>query len=189
MLGAVAVASLAFFIYAVILTPASKDENVISAAKNACTLIGCTAGLIPVYFLDKYVIKFETKAPWYVQIIKLTLGLALVLLIKSVLKSPLTALLGANYERIVRYFLIVMFAGALWPLCFRWLCLIKIKKLDEVGEQVAYVISPEPGAVKEKAPAPTDTKGRKSSRRRGKARKNSNYSNKARSFNEKDGQE
>ena len=49
-------------------------ENYNNALKNACTLLGCTAGLIVVYFLDSKFIKFETEARWYAQLLKLAIG-------------------------------------------------------------------------------------------------------------------
>ena len=97
------------------------SHNYYSALKNACTLLGCTAGLILVYFLDSKFIKFETQAKWYAQLLKLILGLGGVLAIKAGLSSPLTALFGNEYvARAVRYFLIVAFAGGIWPLTFKW---------------------------------------------------------------------
>lgn len=110
------------FLYAALTPSADVDAaNLASALKNGATLLGCTAGLIPVYLLDRFVIKFDTGARWYAQVIKLAVGLGVVLLIKSGLSAPLVALFGNEYlARAVRYFLIVMFAGSLWPLTFAW---------------------------------------------------------------------
>lgn len=95
-------------------------HNYQSGLKNACTLLGCTAGLVVVHFVDSKYINFDTKAKWYAQILKLVIGLAGVLAIKSGLSAPLTALFGNEYiARAVRYFLIVVFAGAVWPLTFK----------------------------------------------------------------------
>ena len=95
-------------------------HNYQSGLKNACTLLGCTAGLVVVHFVDSKFINFDTKAKWYAQILKLVIGLAGVLAIKSGLSAPLTALFGNEYiARAVRYFLIVIFAGAVWPLTFK----------------------------------------------------------------------
>ena len=67
---------------------------------------------------QKY-IRFETKAIWWVQLIKVAVGLALVVAIKSGLKAPLIALIGhAGAANAVRYGLMVLFAGAVWPLAF-----------------------------------------------------------------------
>ena len=123
------VVSLAFFGYVISISGVSfiDSHNYYSGLKNACTLIGCTAGLVIVYFVDSKFIKFETNARWYAQIIKLLLGLGGVLVIKSGLSAPLTSLFGNEYvARAVRYLLIVVFAGAVWPLTFKWFSKFKI---------------------------------------------------------------
>lgn len=114
-------------------------HNYESGLKNACTLMGCTIGLIPAYIVDRKWTKFETKAPWYAQIIKIIIGLAVVLAIKSGLSSPLTSLCAGNAyaARVIRYFLIVVFAGVLYPISFKWYANMKIEKLDAFGEKVA----------------------------------------------------
>ena len=133
--------SFIFFGYVLLI---SGDEtldphNYESGLKNACTLMGCTIGLIPAYIVDRKWTKFETKAPWYAQIIKIIIGLAVVLAIKSGLSSPLTALCAGNAyaARIIRYFLIVVFAGVLYPISFKWYANMKIEKLDAFGKKVA----------------------------------------------------
>ena len=97
------------------------SDNFNSALKNAYTLLGCTAGLIVVYFLDSKFINFETDARWYAQILKLVIGLGVILLIKEGLKNPLNDLVGNEYiARSIRYFLVVLFAGGIWPITFKW---------------------------------------------------------------------
>ena len=133
--AALVLGSIGFFLYACVFTPASAEPNVVSARKNAMTLLGCSAGLLLVYPLDRFVIKFENKSSWYGHVIKVVLGFAIVLLIKELVKIPLTALLG-DYERPVRYFLIIAFGGAGWPYMFRYINKIKIPALDRFGERV-----------------------------------------------------
>ena len=73
-----------------------------------------------IYPIDVHVLKFETRAVWWVQLIKVVLGLALVLAVKSGLKTPLNWLCGGELVgRAARYFLIVLVAGLLWPMTFR----------------------------------------------------------------------
>lgn len=116
-------------------------HNFKSGLKNACTLLGCTAGLIPVYILDRKYIKFETNARWYAQIIKLVGGLLGVLAIKSGLSAPLTMLFGNEFiARAVRYFLIVAFAGSVWPLTFKWFSGLKIGFMERFTEWVGSKI-------------------------------------------------
>lgn len=101
--------------------PADVDEhNLASGIKNAYTLLGSLLGLLMVYFIDEKWLHFPVKAVWWAQIIKIAIGLGLVLAVKSGLKEPLNALLGEGVGRAVRYFLIVVVAGILWPLSFKW---------------------------------------------------------------------
>ena len=95
-----------------------QTENLYAGKKNAYTLVGCILGLLPAYCLDRKWIHFSTDGKWWVQILKVALGLGLVLAIKSGLSSPLALLFGEFPGRAVRYFLMVVFAGAIWPLTF-----------------------------------------------------------------------
>lgn len=95
-------------------------ENLQSGTKNAYTLLGALLGFLVVYFVDEKWLHFSVKAVWWAQIIKTALGLAVVLGIKEGLSAPLASLLGQYPGRAVRYFLIVVFAGVVWPLTFRW---------------------------------------------------------------------
>ena len=102
--------------------PADIDpHNLESGIKNAYTLAGSLVGLIIVYFVDEKYLRFDTKAVWWAQIIKVALGLLAVLAIKSGLKTPIDALCGGHMvARAIRYFLIVIMAGIVWPLTFKW---------------------------------------------------------------------
>ncbi len=95
-------------------------HNLASGVKNAYTLLGALLGLIIVYIVDKKWLHFPVKAVWWAQIIKVAVGLLLVLAVKSGLSNPLAWLFGASAGRAVRYFLIVLLAGILWPLSFKW---------------------------------------------------------------------
>lgn len=101
--------------------PADMDaENLASGIGNAWKMLGAVAGMTLAWLLDRRYIHFETQGVWWVQVIKVVVGMALLLAIKSGLKAPLLALLG--HEGLaggVRYFLLVLVAGAVWPLVFR----------------------------------------------------------------------
>ena len=95
-------------------------ENLASGIGKAWKMLGAVAGMTLAWLLDRRYIHFETQAVWWVQVIKVVVGMALLLAIKSGLKAPLLALLG--HEGLaggVRYFLLVLVAGAVWPLVFR----------------------------------------------------------------------
>ncbi len=102
--------------------PADIDsENLASAVKNAYTLAGATAGMLVVYAFDVNLLQFPEKAPWWGQLVKMAGGLALVLLVRVALKAPLTALCGGHQiASAIRYFLMVLVAGGVWPMTFRF---------------------------------------------------------------------
>ena len=104
-------------------------HNYTSAVKNAYTLTGCMLGFLVVYTVDLKWLKFDTKAVWWVQIIKIVGGLALVLAVKELMRAPLEAILPANtWARMLRYFLMVIMAGSVWPLTFKYFAKLGGKK-------------------------------------------------------------
>lgn len=118
-----AVLSAAFLAYVELYSfPADIDpHNMESAVKNAYTLLGCLLGLLIAYFVDEKKLHFPVKAVWWAQVIKVLVGLGLVLAVKEGLRGPLEALFdGHMVARGVRYFLMVIVAGILWPLTFPW---------------------------------------------------------------------
>ena len=103
--------------------PADVDAaNLASGVENAWKLLGATVGMLVGWWLDVRFIHFDTRAVWYVQLIKLVGGLALLLGIRAVLKAPLAAALGAGAGGAVRYGVMVLFAAAVWPRVFAPLC-------------------------------------------------------------------
>lgn len=112
-----------FFAYATFWNfPEDIDpHNLESAVKNAYTMMGCLVGIAVVYLAERRFVNFDTKAVWWAQILKAVLGLAAVLAVKEGLRKPLEMLMGDVLSaRAVRYFLIVVTAGLLWPMTFRW---------------------------------------------------------------------
>ncbi len=102
--------------------PADVDAaNLAEAVKNAYTMAGAVAGVLVVYAFDSKVLQFPTRAPWWGQLIKLAGGLALVMLVKTLLKAPLLSLCGGHAAaHAIRYFLVVLVAGGVWPMSFRF---------------------------------------------------------------------
>ena len=130
--GVMLVMSVAYLLYVQFYPfPADLDaHNYESALKNAYTLLGCLVGVFAVYFADDKKLRFDTKTScWWAQVLKAVLGLAAVLLVKEGLRSPLEAVFGGHLAaRAVRYFLIVVVAGILWPLTFPWFAKLGSKK-------------------------------------------------------------
>jgi hypothetical protein len=80
-----------------------------------------------VYPLEKKYVNFCERGSWKVQLVKILLGLGVVLAVKEGLRSPLEAIFAGHLAaRAVRYFLIVIVAGLLWPMTFRY-----IQRLDK----------------------------------------------------------
>lgn len=104
-------------------------HNLESAQKNAFTMLGCVVGIFVVYFVDSRYLNFETKAVWWAQIIKVVVGLALVIAVKELMRFPLDAIFNGHLvSRAIRYFLVVITAGVLWPLSFKWFSKLGTKK-------------------------------------------------------------
>ena len=137
LLGSLVGAAALYLVYVLVFPfPADIDPaHLDSALKNGYTLLGTLLGLCLVYFLDERYIHSKTGAPLPAQIIKLLGGGALAFALKAGLKSPLTALLGAGVESLPRYFLLVLFAGAVWPLTFPYLCRLFEKKAEKNAEK------------------------------------------------------
>lgn len=110
--------------------PADVDaHNLESALKNAYTMLGSTCGAAFICWADRRVLNFSTRAVWWAQLLKVILGLGLVLVVKEGLRIPLQLLFAGHMaERAVRYFLIVVTAGFLWPAAFSVFSKLGVKK-------------------------------------------------------------
>ena len=99
-----------------------RPQNVDPAGdgvKNAYVLVGAAVGMLLGKLIDDCFVRFETKAVWWVQIIKVVLGLVLILAIRFGLK----ALFGGDAEtallRGVRYFAMSFVGVGIYPILFR----------------------------------------------------------------------
>ena len=131
LLGVMTAISLAFVLYANLAAfPADIDaENLAHGQKNSYSLLGALLGFCLAYGIERKYIRFETKAVWWAQILKVVLGLAVVLAVKEGLKLVFSALgftwLGINA---IRYFAVVLMAATVWPLTFRFFARLGKKK-------------------------------------------------------------
>lgn len=109
--------------------PADVDPaHLASGQKTAWQMLALAIGLCILYPLDQKWIKFETGAVWWAQLLKLGIGAGLVMAVRMLLKAPLNALFGVNLGSGVRYFLMVVVAGILWPLTFQFWAKLGKKK-------------------------------------------------------------
>ena len=106
-------------------------HNLLSAQKNAYTLFGCMVGLVITYIVDLKYTRFPTKAVWWAQLIKAVGGILLVLMVKEGLRAPLDTLCDGHLAaRALRYFLMVMMGGVLWPMTFKHFSRIQAKDTE-----------------------------------------------------------
>lgn len=123
LLGSIAVLSLGLLIFVSFYKfPENVDmHNLQSGEKNAYKMLGCSLGILLAFEIDNKYLNFETKAPLLGQILKLSSGIVVLLGIKEGLRGPLNVIFDGSYIADgVRYLLIVIFAGCIWPLTFKW---------------------------------------------------------------------
>lgn len=116
-------AGIALVVYAEFCTPpiGAIAENTANGRATAYKMFGTSIGLVLTVWLDTKYIRFDTKAVWWAQIIKTLLGVGLVVGVRTLTKAPLLALCsGHDVAGFLRYFLMVLVGGILWPLTFRF---------------------------------------------------------------------
>ena len=120
--GALTLLSIAYILFVELYPfPADVDAaNYSSAISNGYTFLGCFAGVWVVYLVDEQKFQFKTDAIWWAQILKAIGGLVVVLAVKEGTKPILNALLPLMAARALRYFLMVVVAGIVWPMTFKW---------------------------------------------------------------------
>lgn len=128
-MGSMLATSVAYLAFVLLYRFPENTENIESGIKNAYKILGCIVGLWVAYEIDNKFIKFDTKAVWWVQIIKLVLGVIPLLAIKALLKAPLYALFNGNYiADAIRYFSVVLFAAGIWPFTFKYFAKLSKKQ-------------------------------------------------------------
>lgn len=123
LLGIMLTLSFAFVLYANLWAAPAEDaealENLREGQKNSYSLFGALLGFCVAYPIERRFIRFEEKALWWLQILKVVGGLIGLLAIKEGLKLLFSAVgfawLGTNA---IRYFAVVLFAALVWPLAF-----------------------------------------------------------------------
>lgn len=129
-LAVIAAMSLLYLLFVLLYKfPADVDAaNLASGTENAYKMLGCTLGIWISFEVDERFIHFDTTAVLWAQVLKFFLGILPVLAIKEGLRLPLEIIFGGYLADGVRYFLIVVFAGCVWPLTFKWFARLGHKK-------------------------------------------------------------
>lgn len=127
--------------------PADVDEyNLEHGIKNGWTLLGCSVGILVSLWLERRYVNFNPKAPFLRQIPKVLIGLILTLAIKEGTKPIFKLIFGdVLYTTAIRYFLVVVFAAAIWPITFGWFakgCPLssKAKKALKRAAKIALIV-------------------------------------------------
>ncbi len=102
--------------------PADIDQdNLYEARKNGYTMLGIALAVLVAAPLERRYVNFDTKAPRWAQVLKVTLGLIVVMGLRMGLKPVTSALFGGHpAEAAARYFIMVLTAILVWPLTFKW---------------------------------------------------------------------
>lgn len=116
---------LAWSVFQVIFTeifpfPADADaDRIMSGVKNSYKMLGAVAGLWVVFEVDTRFVRFETEAVWWAQLVKTAVGLGLTLGVKELCYLIFGLFVPSPADRACSYFIMVLFAGIIWPLTFK----------------------------------------------------------------------
>lgn len=97
----------------------SGDNVSVRYLENASKAGGAMSAMILVWLLDERYIRYDIRGPWWWQAVKYAFGLGSTVALLILLKAPIATLLQdhpAAYT--VRYFLVILWAGAVYPLLF-----------------------------------------------------------------------
>ena len=133
--GAMVLVALGLALYAELFPfPSDVDAaNLLSARENGWTLFGAAAGVLVMIPIERKYINYKTEAPLPGQILKFLCGAILAVAVKELMKLPLGAIFGdAAFPDAIRYFILVLFCGCIWPLTFPYFAKLGKKKEKEI---------------------------------------------------------
>ncbi len=111
--------SIAQVIYLTVALHGETEERLLHALDTSRKMCGASVGFWIAHECDKAFLHFDTNAVWWAQILKVLLGLVLTLGTKE-LAYLLFDPLGKPASQFLTYMVMVLFAGVVWPLTFRW---------------------------------------------------------------------
>lgn len=120
--GVMALISIGCIIFAEFFNfPADLDmTNYANSLKTIYKISGCVLGLWVSYELDEKYIHYCTNAKWWMQLVKLVVGFALVMGVKEGFKPVLALVFGdAVFTNSIRYFVVTVFGAVICPLIFK----------------------------------------------------------------------
>lgn len=105
----------------IVVLAADRTELYADNLGNAAMLFGLTFGVFCGSIIERRFINFETKAVWWVQIIKVALGVAVIFGIRLGCKPLFKLIYDSPIMNAPRYFLMTFVGIAVYPLSFRFL--------------------------------------------------------------------
>ena len=119
--GAVACVGLLVWL---LVRPAPADPSFLPMAQesisNAYVLVGASVGMLIGKLLDDRFVRFETKAGFWAQVVKVAVGLAVVLAVRFALKKVFGGDLETPLLHGVRYLVMTVVAIGIYPLLFKY---------------------------------------------------------------------
>ena len=115
-----------------LISPQPDDPASITTTKesigNAYVLVGAACGMLTGKFMDDRFVHFETKAVWWVQVIKVAIGLVIALAVRAGLKVVFGDTNETALLRGVRYFAMTVVCIGFYPMLFKSICKLDKKK-------------------------------------------------------------
>ena len=118
----VSLLNLTYILYLSVYNFSDSIENVYlnDSIKNAYRLFGSIVAFWISYNVDRKFINYKTDAVWWAQILKVVCGVILLFFI-SLIDKPLDLFFDGNCITVlIRYFLLVIFIGCVWPAVFKY---------------------------------------------------------------------
>lgn len=99
----------------------ADPSNWRSAVRNLNLIFGCMLAVAVCEPIERRHIQFDTRAVWWAQLLKIVLGLAVILGLRTVISPVISAVFGdMGIGSAILYFLMTSCAICVWPLTFRW---------------------------------------------------------------------
>ena len=144
--GIFAILSLGYVLYVNLkFWPADIDaHNLHSGIKQGWTLLGCSLGILCSLWIERRYVNFQPQTKFLRQLPKVIIGLALTLAIKEGTKPLLKLIFGdVLFTTAIRYFLVCVFAAAIWPMTFRWFnagCPLSVKAKKRIKKILIIIL-------------------------------------------------
>ena len=91
-----------------------------SCIKKSWIALGCMAGVSVSYLTDRLYTHYDTKAVWWIQVIKIIAGVGLLLSVQAGTNAVVSQLAGnALYKTGITYFFTIAIVGSCYPMTFR----------------------------------------------------------------------